>query len=229
MFVITDPVDRDNPYYLRWDEFRRLRDSGRWDLQLHAGAMHKMVRIDAAGTPGAAYANRQFVDGRLESFAAYRRRVTNDLDLGLRRMRAELGRVRADLFAYPFSADGSWQTNDKRIPAFLDQALHARFRAVFDDGHPIQPPRTAQRTLERKEVNTSTTAEDLYRWLAIDPRTPAQARAAAARQVKRLRAGGMDVPAELLAAAGMTERRPAAHVKRTHTRRHHRRRHAGRR
>jgi peptidoglycan/xylan/chitin deacetylase (PgdA/CDA1 family) len=185
MFVITDPVDRGNPFYLRWDEFRELRDSGRWDLQLHAGAMHKMVAIDAKGTQGAAYANRQYVDGRLESFAAYRRRVTADLELGMRRLRAELGPVRADAFAYPFSADGSWQTNDKRIPAFLDRTLHARFSEVFDDGHPLKPPRTAQRTLERKEVNTDTTAEALYDWLAIDPRTPAEAKAQAAAARRR--------------------------------------------
>src|SRR6201989_3255480 len=182
MFVITDPVDRDNPYYLRWDEFRRLRDSGRWDLQLHAGAMHKMVRIDAKGTPGAAYANRLWADGRLESCAAYQRRVTNDLALGMRRLRKELGPVRADLFAYPFSADGSWQTNDPRIPAFLDQALHARFSEGFNDGHPRKPPRTAQRTLTRKEVNTDTTAAALYAWLAIDPRTRAQVKAQQARR-----------------------------------------------
>ena len=93
-----------------------MRDSGRWDLQLHAGAMHKMVRIDAKGTQGAAYANRIWADGRLESFAAYRRRVTSDLELGMRRLRKELGPVRADLFAYPFSADGSWQTNDRADP-----------------------------------------------------------------------------------------------------------------
>ena len=107
MFVITGPVDRGNPFYLRWDEFRRMRASGRWDLQLHAAAMHTMVRIDAKGTQGAAYANRIWSDGRLESWAAYRRRVTGDLDLGMRRLRTELGRVPADLFAYPFSADGS--------------------------------------------------------------------------------------------------------------------------
>src|SRR6185503_4715695 len=65
MFVITDPVDKKNPYYLRWD------------LQLHAGAMHSMVRIDGKGTQGAAYANRLWKDGRLESFAAYQRRVTS--------------------------------------------------------------------------------------------------------------------------------------------------------
>ena len=188
MFVITDPVDRGNPFYLRWDEFRKMRDSGRWDLQLHAGAMHKMVRIDAEGTQGAAYANRMWTDGHLESFAAYERRVTNDLELGMRRLRKELGPVRADLFAYPFSADGSWQTNDPRIPAFLDQALHARFSEVFNDGHPRQPPRTAQRTLTRKEVNTVTTAAALYAWLAIDPRTRAQVKAqgaAHAAQVAR--------------------------------------------
>ena len=173
MFVITDPVDRGNPFYLRWDEFRRMRDSGRWDLQLHAAAMHKMVRIDAKGTKGAAYANRIWADGRLESWAAYRRRVTGDLELGMRRLRKELGPVPADLFAYPFSADGSWQTNDRRIPGFLDVALHDRFGEVFEDGHPRQPPRTAQRSLERKEVNTTTTAADLYAWLAIDPRTGA--------------------------------------------------------
>jgi len=188
MFVITDPVDRGNPFYLRWDEFRKMRDSGRWDLQLHAGAMHKMVRIDAEGTQGAAYANRMWTDGHLESFAAYERRVTNDLELGMRRLRKELGPVRADLFAYPFSADGSWQTNDPRIPAFLDQALHAHFSEVFNDGHPRQPPRTAQRTLTRKEVNTVTTAAALYAWLAIDPRTRAQVKAqgaAHAAQVAR--------------------------------------------
>jgi len=170
MFVITGPVDRGNPFYLRWDEFRRMRASGRWDLQLHAAAMHTMVRIDAKGTQGAAYANRIWSDGRLESWAAYRRRVTGDLELGMRRLRAELGRIPADLFAYPFSADGSWQTNDRRIPGFLDTALHARFGEVFEDGHPRRPPRTAQRSLERKEVNATTTAADLYAWLAIDPR-----------------------------------------------------------
>jgi hypothetical protein len=149
--------------------------------------MHKMVAVDAKGTPGAAYANRQYVDGRLESLAEYQRRVTSDIDHGLARMREELGTVRHDMFAYPFSADGSWQTNDKRIPAFLDRALHARFSHVFLDGHPKHPPRTAQRNLTRYEINTPTTAESLYGWLARDPRTPAEAKAQARAHAKRSR------------------------------------------
>jgi len=219
MFVITDPVDRGNPFYLRWDELRMLRDSGRWDLQLHAGAMHKMVRIDAKGTQGAAYANRMWVDGHLEPFAAYERRVTNDLDLGLRRLRKELGPIRTDLFAYPFSADGSWQTNDPRIPAFLDQALHARFAEVFNDGHPRQPPRTAQRTPTRKEVNTVTTAAALYAWLAIDPRTPAQVEAqAAARAAQVARVVPSPKAAPRHHAKG---RRATSHTKARHTKARH--------
>ena len=225
MFVITDPVDRRNPFYLRWDELRAMRDSGRWDIQLHAGAMHKMVRIDAKGTQGAAYANRMWTGRGLESFAAYQRRVNADLDLGLRRLRAQLGPVPADLFAYPFSADGSWQSNDKRIPAFLDRTLHARFAQVFLDGRPKHPPRTAQRNLMRYEVLSDSTPESLYGGLARDPRTPAQARAQATRQVRRLRAAGSPVPAQLLAAAGLTER-PTHAVRRSHRARTHHRRHA---
>jgi peptidoglycan/xylan/chitin deacetylase (PgdA/CDA1 family) len=223
MFVITDPVDRGNPYYLRWDELRTLRDSGRWDLQLHAGAMHKMVRIDGEGAPGAAYANRMWSDGRLESLAAYQRRVANDLDLGMRRLRKELGPVRADLFAFPFSADGSWQTNDPRIPAFLDRTLHARFSQVFDDGHPRQPPRTAQRILERKEVNSDTTAAALYAWLAIDPRTPAQVKAQEARHAAEVAA---QPQAAAPVAAAVAHRTHARHTKARHTNaRHTRARH----
>jgi peptidoglycan/xylan/chitin deacetylase (PgdA/CDA1 family) len=207
MFVITEPVDRRNPFYLRWDELRAMRDSGRWDLQLHAGAMHKMIRVDAKGTQGAAYANREYRNGRLESFAAYQRRVTDDVGQAMKRMREELGPVRNDMFAYPFGADGSWQANDKRIPAFLDRALHARFSEVFANGRPKHPPRTAQRILTRYEVQSPTTAESLYGWLALDPRTPAQARAQARTQVERLRAAGQKPSRDLLVAARLDGRR----------------------
>jgi peptidoglycan/xylan/chitin deacetylase (PgdA/CDA1 family) len=211
MFTITEPVDRQNAYYVRWPELRKMRDSGRWDIQLHAHAMHRMVTIDAKGTKGAAYANRMFADGRLESMAAYRKRVRADLDEGMKRLRAELGDgITTDLFAFPFSAEGSWQTNDPGIPAFLDRELHGRFKQVFLAGRPKTPPRTAQRTPTRYEVHFDTTVEQLYAWLAKDPRTRAEARAQAARQVERLRASGRPVPPALVKQAGLQPARPKA-------------------
>ena len=203
MFAITKDVDRKMPFYLRWDELRAMRRSGRWDVQLHAHAMHHSVSVDAKGTQGAAYANREYADGELESYAGYQRRVSEDLDEGMKRLRAELGDVRPDLFAIPFSADGGWQSNDRRIPAFLDGALHERFAQVFVAGRAKHPPRTAQRTLTRYEARSDTTAESLYRWLALDPRTQAQVFAQTRAYINRLQAAGQKVPRALRAQAGL--------------------------
>jgi hypothetical protein len=206
MFTVTKNVDRRMPFYLRWDEMRDMRDSGRWDVQLHAHDLHRTVKVDGHGGRGAAYANRTFSDGGLESLDAYRQRVTADADEGLKRLREELGDVRADLFAIPFSIAGGWQTNDPRIPGVLAETLHSRFAQVFLAGRPAQPPRTAQRILTRYEVRPDTTVDVLYGWLATDPRTPGEIRAQAARHVERLRAAGETVPPALLKQAGMAPR-----------------------
>jgi peptidoglycan/xylan/chitin deacetylase (PgdA/CDA1 family) len=214
MFTITKNVDRRMPFYLRWDELRNMRDSGRWDVQLHASELHRTVTVDAQGDQGAAYANRAFSDGKLETLDAYRQRVTGDADEGLKRLREELGGdVRADLFAIPFSIAGGWQTNDPRIPDVLATTLHRRFSQVFLAGRPAEPPRTAQRILTRYEVRPDTTVEALYGWLATDPRTPAEIRAQAARHVERLRAAGEKVPRALLKQAGMEPRKKSARAK----------------
>ena len=143
--------------------------------------MHKMVRIDAKGTQGAAYANRMWVDGHLESFAAYERRVTNDLDLGhappAQGARADPRRpVRLSVLRGRQLADERPAHPGLPGPGPA-RALLARCSTTATRG---SPPRTAQRTLTRKEVNTVTTAAALYAWLAIDPRTPAQVKAQAA-------------------------------------------------
>ena len=161
------------PFYLRWDELRAMRRSGRWDVQLHAHAMHHSVSIDAKGTQGAAYANRSTPTASSSPTRPTSGASAEDLDEGMKRLRAELGDVRADLFAVPFSADGGWQSNDRRIPAFLDRALHERFAEVFVAGRPKHPPRTAQRTLTRYEARSDTTAEALYPgWRSIRARPP---------------------------------------------------------
>jgi peptidoglycan/xylan/chitin deacetylase (PgdA/CDA1 family) len=213
MFTITKNVDRRMPFYLRWDELRDMRDSGRWDVQLHADELHRTVTVDAQGDRGAAYANRAFSGGKAESLDAYRQRVTADADQGLKRLRSEVGDVRADLFAIPFSIAGGWQTNDRRIPEVLGTAMHSRFSQVFLAGRPKNPPRTPQRILTRYEVRPDTTVESLYGWLATDPRTPAEVRVQAARHVERLRAAGETVPRALLKQAGLEPRRAPATAK----------------
>jgi peptidoglycan/xylan/chitin deacetylase (PgdA/CDA1 family) len=214
MFTITNNVDRRMPFYLRWDELRSMRDSGRWDVQLHADALHRTVTVDARGDQGAAYANRAFSGGSLETLDAYRRRVSGDAEEGLKRLREELGAdVRADLFAIPFSIAGGWQTNDPRIPDVLATTMHRRFSQVFLAGRPVHPPRTPQRILTRYEVRPDTTVDGLYGWLSTDPRTRGEIRAQAARHVERLRAAGEKVSSALLKQAGVEPRKKSARAK----------------
>jgi len=184
MFTITGPIDAENPFYLTWDELRRMQSSRRWDVQLHAADAHTNLPAGPKRN-GAAYVNRRWADGELESFADYQRRVRDDLDRGMERLRAELGPIRADLFAIPYSADGAAQTNDRRIPAFLDAELHRRFAQVFVAGRPVSPPRGAQHVLRRYEVRSDTTPESLYAWLNTRPPTTAAQRARAARAQKQ--------------------------------------------
>ena len=192
-----------------------MRDSGRWDLQLHAGAMHKMVRIDAKGTQGAAYANRIWADGRLESFAAYR--APRDERPRARACAAcarSSAPVRADLFAYPFSADGSWQTQRPRAsPAFLDGALHDALRAR-SSRTATRGSRRARRSarLERKEVNTDDDRRGALRLAGHRPAHPGAGEApprrpAAARgQAAALRARRTPPPSTARTAASAAPR-----------------------
>lgn len=212
MFVITGNVDRLMPAYLRWNELRTMRDSGRWDIQLHAAHLNRTIQVDAQGHQGAAYANRLSSGGRLESMADYQRRIEADVDEGMKRLRSQLGDgVRADLFSIPFSITGGWATNDPQIPATLARVLHSRFAQVFLAGRPKQPPRTAQAILTRYEIRPDTTPGSLYRWLSIDPRTPAERRAQAKRYVQRLRAEGKPADPALLEQAGMRPAKAARH------------------
>ena len=40
MFAIAGYVEEDSPFYLNWDELRRMAKSRRWDVQEHAGIGH---------------------------------------------------------------------------------------------------------------------------------------------------------------------------------------------
>jgi len=63
--VIVGQTEAANGFYLGWDELRRMADSGRWNIQEHAGVGHVNVQIDAAGHIGPAYAYKRYLgDGK---------------------------------------------------------------------------------------------------------------------------------------------------------------------
>jgi len=179
MFVIVGQTEAANGFYLGWDELRRMADSGRWDIQEHAGVGHVNVQIDAAGHIGPAYAYKRYLgDDKMESYDAYRRRVIDDVTWAKRTLSEHIPGFSPWSFAVPFGDFGQDNTNDRRIPRFLNRFLARNFLAVFL----TWPPRyTRQQSdpsqLGRIEVHSDTTTYQLYH--ALDVRMPGFAKAAA--------------------------------------------------
>ena len=138
MFVVPAWVQTHPTWALQWDELRAMQASGRWDIQEHAGAGHTHVPIDDNGDQGEFYAYRRWI-GRTasapahqETFAAYERRVRNDVLDGMSQLRAHIPGYRSLAFAVPYSNYGQRATNDERIASFFLSMLHQHFPVVFD-------------------------------------------------------------------------------------------------
>jgi biofilm PGA synthesis lipoprotein PgaB len=168
MYVIAGNVATGHDFYLDWKELRRMQSSGRWDIQEHAGTLHTNIRANAEGRKGPAYANRRWIRGAgLESFADWRRRVTQDVMWAKRTMADHLPGFVPWSFAVPFGSYGEGLSNDSRIPPFFKRMLERHFKAVFVNDRPeYTTPLTDPGRLGRIEVNRSVKASQLYRWLA---------------------------------------------------------------
>jgi peptidoglycan/xylan/chitin deacetylase (PgdA/CDA1 family) len=182
MYAIAGSTEAGSEYYLSAGELSEMVASERWDVQLHAGEGHISVPVDAAGNEGSYYANRQFAQGRLESFADYRDRITTDLSEGQERLTAEVEGFGGQTFSFPYGDYGQHETNDPRIPRFLTRWLGERFEALFHQ--PSDPSFTKAGArppvYERFELRAGTSAADLAAWLrhgALAGDTSAGARA----------------------------------------------------
>ena len=169
VFVIPAIVQARHPFYSHWDELKAMARSGRWDIQQHAGEGHYLIPSGPGGMEAPYYANRRYEgDGRYESWAEYRERVTTDLDRGRQLLEKHFPDFRPWTFAVPFGDYGQNNANDPRIPTFMRAELTRRFDAVFTQNTPrYSTPGTPAADLQRYEVHTDTSADDLYRWLRV--------------------------------------------------------------
>jgi len=176
MFVIAGAIEQSSPFYLNWDELRRMAQSGRWDVQEHAGVGHVNVRYDKAGHKGPSYSHRRYLEnGHMESFAAYKQRVSGDISWAKQTLSERIPGYTPWAFAVPFGDYGQNSTNDPRIAPFLDGFLGRQFRAVFLTWPPdYSTPTDDHSRLPRIEVHQDTGAMRLYRWLRDRIPTPAK-------------------------------------------------------
>lgn len=170
-FLITDAVGTHRPYYLSWREVARMHESGRWDFGSHTSDLHRRVRIDESGRRGSALANRRYLEteGRLESVAEYKRRVRADLEKSIRDI-TDHGLPRPRLFVFPFSELTDPEDGDA-ADRFLHREVHRLFGAALANQRPrpgaVSRRAAEERLIERGEVMSDTTAEELFRLLRV--------------------------------------------------------------
>ena len=132
MFVVAAWPEARPGWALHWSELAKMQESGRWDIQEHAGTGHHHIPIDAAGKGGEFYAYRGWKEGGLERFGAYQHRVSHDVKWGEYMLRQHIPGYVPLAFAVPYSNYGQRFTNDPRIPGFFLDFLHTQFPVVID-------------------------------------------------------------------------------------------------
>lgn len=134
IFVATGRTEEGNSFFLTWDELRRMRDSGRWEIQAHGHHSHDEVRVaDAAGSKGFFLTSRMYLpsEGRLETVEEFDRRIESDYAENVEEIKANLG-IEPAYFAIPLNDYGQQAvTNHDGAVAWNGEQIRSRFKLAF--------------------------------------------------------------------------------------------------
>ena len=143
-------------------QLRTLEDSGRWQLQLHSGDGHTLIRYgpdpDDTG-PYYAY------EARGEDLDAWRERVRSDIEWGQKMLAEQIPAYQPSAFSPPYGSYGQDGTNDERIPGDLLSWLTERYRALFTQDQNALARGGSHQPLGRIQVTRKTTGGELHAML----------------------------------------------------------------
>jgi peptidoglycan/xylan/chitin deacetylase (PgdA/CDA1 family) len=159
MFVDVGRVEDGDSEYLTWDELDTVRESGRWDLQLHSGVGHQQIRFGPSENDfGPYYAYKE--EG--EDFADWQKRVRSDIEWGQETLTDHVRGYEPLAFAVPYGNYGQEGTNDERIPGDLLDWLTDRFGTVYTQDVNALARVGSGQPLGRIQVTRATTGGDLH-------------------------------------------------------------------
>jgi len=160
MFVDTGRVDRCDPEYLTWQELQTVQDSGRWQLQLHAGPDgHEYIQYGPKKDETGAYYAYEY---QHEKFGGWQHRVRSDIDTGRKLLADHIPQYEPLAFAPPYGTYGQDGTNDSLIPGDLLGWLTEQYEAVFVQDVNGLARAGAKQPLGRIQVTRATTGGDLH-------------------------------------------------------------------
>ena len=166
MYAIASATTDASEYYLSGDELAEMAESGRWDVQMHAGVGHHAISTGPGSQQGSFYAYREWTDDGRESFADYKQRVGDDLTSGAEELAWKAGNFEPVTFSFPFGDYGQGPGGEPRVSRWLVSWLADRYQGLFhqpsDPGfsEPAQAP-----LLPRFEVTAGTSTGELASWI----------------------------------------------------------------
>ena len=166
VFVITEEIEKANPFYTTWEELHAMRDSARWDIQPHAHAGHRTLATNVQGDHAPFYTARRYTtSGGVETLAQWEARVSEDLFTVKHRF-LDHG-IEPEAFAVPYGDYGQRSTNDPSIPGLLSGLLTRQFGNWFIQADDNDPSFTRPGTgaAQRFELTTGARLDSLYGWL----------------------------------------------------------------
>ncbi len=123
-------IEDSNNFFLSERELKRMTESGRWDIQVHAKNGHNLYKIDESGLVGHFYSNRLWLDeyGRLETQQEFTARIRQDMSEAKNELESELG-IKSIGFAFPFGDFG--QQNFPGIQRIVLETVESLYSLAF--------------------------------------------------------------------------------------------------
>jgi hypothetical protein len=185
MYAISDKADKDDLLFSNWRELASMHNSGRWDIQMHGGLGHTLIpcatQIPGVSVSAPFYSCLKQIDvsgsTRSETMAEWLKRVTDDLNLGEAKLRANVPNYKSYSFAVPYGDFGQGPvhmnmpesaTVMKALRAELDSRYGLNWFVQAADPAFSKPRLRPYRFTVRGPGSTFpvTTAEVVYAWLS---------------------------------------------------------------
>ena len=135
-----------------------MQNSGRWELQLHAGHGHTYIQYGPSPNDTGPFYAYQKQD---EDFAGWEQRVHSDIEWGQQTLASHVPQYRPLAFAPPYGSYGQDGTNNPKIPDALLGWLVDRFGMVFTQDVNALARAGAKQPLGRIQVTRATTGGEL--------------------------------------------------------------------
>ncbi len=106
IFLATIKANEKDKFYLGWEELRRLKSSGRWEIEAHGRRSHEKVIANSKGNVGRYLTSRIYTPGRgIESMDDFRKRIEADYQEGYNDINKNLG-IKSLYYAIPLNDYG---------------------------------------------------------------------------------------------------------------------------